>query len=498
ERLDQGDRAGAMALLEPLREKTGTDPRALAVLGALYVEAGRSAEAVAVLKPLADRPDADPGVLYNAGRGALAAGDLENGERYLTRSASLAPLSPAARELGLHYGRLGRDGDALSLLVRWLQADPDDSEARLAAAAAAVRLERAADAKVLLEGLNAQSDPVRVLRAEVAELEGDPARVLVELGNLTETPPAGLEREVLLLAARAYLDTNQPQETVRVLSAAPTGDPHVTLLFGQALLQLSQAPAAVTALKPFADGLLNADPRKDTIPGIAGEMLVAYAQGLDTSGKRDEALAALRKATELQPGYRPGWEAYSALLATAGQAAEAKAAQAKAAALQTSESSFAGGDPVAEHLQSALGNAAKGDTARAVAELREQAGLHPRDPRPQLLLARVLTQAKRYPEGLAAAEAALKIDPKSADALYQRGAVQMAAGRSAEAEADFRKALAANGNHVPALNDLAVLLMTRNSLAEAEQLLHKVLALAPTDELANANLARLREKQKGS
>jgi Flp pilus assembly protein TadD len=67
----------------------------------------------------------------------------------------------------------------------------------------------------------------------------------------------------------------------------------------------------------------------------------------------------------------------------------------------------------------------------------------------------------------------------------------------APAEADFRQALVLAPDHVPAMSDLAVLLIAKGERAEAERLLERVLELRPDDPGAKANLDRLRDARGG-
>ena len=75
--------------------------------------------------------------------------------------------------------------------------------------------------------------------------------------------------------------------------------------------------------------------------------------------------------------------------------------------------------------------------------------------------------------------------------VYQQAAVEMAMKRLTDAELDFRRVLAINPNHLPAMSDLAVLLTVQGKKAEAEKLLRKVLEINPRDANAKANLERL-------
>ena len=110
---------------------------------------------------------------------------------------------------------------------------------------------------------------------------------------------------------------------------------------------------------------------------------------------------------------------------------------------------------------------------------------------PVLALARILLVLNRAAEALPHAEAAAALAPGNADALYQRGAVRLALGDAAAAEADFRAALSAAPEHTATMSDLAVLLMARGQRDEARRLLERVLELRPGDAMALANLERL-------
>ena len=68
----------------------------------------------------------------------------------------------------------------------------------------------------------------------------------------------------------------------------------------------------------------------------------------------------------------------------------------------------------------------------------------------------------------------------------------MALQRFSSAEQDFRKALQIQPRHLPAMNDLAVLLIQVNKKHEAQKLLEQVLQINPQDQMAAANLQQLK------
>ncbi len=115
------------------------------------------------------------------------------------------------------------------------------------------------------------------------------------------------------------------------------------------------------------------------------------------------------------------------------------------------------------------------------------------NPAVQLLRGRLHLAAKRPQDALNAAEAALQTAPGNPGFLHLRGAARLALYQLPAAEKDFRQVLQAEPDHVAALNDLAVLLMTVDRNDEARQLLRKVLEVKPGDEMATANLKSLEE-----
>lgn len=102
-------------------------------------------------------------------------------------------------------------------------------------------------------------------------------------------------------------------------------------------------------------------------------------------------------------------------------------------------------------------------------------------------------------EAVAQYEAAVLRDPACTEGWIALGNIDFRAGRYAEAETSFRKAVAAEPHHPGACNNLAMTIMARNGdLAEAEALARGALAnpgqLRPyiLDTLANIELKRAR------
>lgn len=506
-----GKNAEAFQKLQAIEKDPNMTPLVLSLIGALYTEIGKPQEGLRVLKPLADAEDAQPAVLYNAGRAALRAGKVDEGRVYLTRSVLKQPDSPAARELGMLTARDGRVVEAYSMLRPWALRNPSDTEARLMAADLAVQLERGDDAIQLLSGFPDSEPAVRLLRGKALVLKKDGPGAVTLLKPLLTKHPQGMDLEVRRSLAEAELLAGQPAEAVKLIDGRTAGHPAVVLLLARAQRQAGNAAAAAATLKPLADRLpANADTIGDPRPvtGIAleyGSLLMdgghaaeavpfyqkatvynprsadswkALAKALDAAGRKDEAQQALAKATAAANA--PARQATAAPAATAPQAPSSAPAAAEAPQEQ----------PLSEGLQKAIQLMSQGQSEAALTAVRQEITVS-KDPRARMIEVRILLSLRRPEEALKAAEAALATDPANADYVYLKGASEMALQRLSAAEQDYRKTLQLQPRHLPAMNDLAVLLLRTNKKEEARKLLQQVLQINPQDQVAAANLKKL-------
>jgi len=503
----------AIKKLEALRQKenVATPMPALSLLGALYLQVKRPQDALAVLKPLADQQSAEAAVLYNASRAALAVGQKELWLSYLARAAQQAPGSPASRDLGFVFMRQGQIVEAYGLLRRWAANNPNDSEARLAAASLAIQLERPQEAEQLV--LNQpQDDPaIRLLRGRIQMQKGDAAGSVALLEPLLAKHPQGMELEVRRSLAEAYLLANRPADAVKVLTGKTGNHPALVLLLGRAQHRAGNAAAALATLKPLADKL-PADPSTVGDPRPAAGIAVEYGALLIEGGHAAEAVAPLEQATRLYPTSRDAWQT----LAKAYDAAGRKDAAAKARA-QAEQIALAGAHPAAppkaaapaprpaaapepqqpaapalsQDMQEALRLAAQNQPEQALVQTRKVLARAPNSPPARALELRLLLGLNRADEALRITEEMLRKRPDDPDLIYQRGAIQMARKSFVAAEKDLRRALQLNPQQTGAMNDLAVLLINQGRKAEAQTLLQKVLELNPLDQNAAANLKAL-------
>lgn len=500
-----GKKEAAFTKLQAIAKDPTMTPPLLSLVGALYLEIGRPKAALMVLKPLADSEDSQPAVLYNAGRAALMAGQVDEGRIYLTRSVLKQPDSPAARDLGMLTAREGHVVEAYSMLRPWALRNPADTEARLMAANLAVQLERPDDALQLLSGMSDTEPAVRLLHGKALVLKKDGPGAVTLLKQLAAKHPPGMELEVRRSLAEAELLAGQPVEAAKLIDGRTSGHPALVLLLARAQRQAGNAVAAIATLKPMADKLpadanTIGDPRP--VAGIAME----YGSLLVDAGHAAEAVPFYEKAT----GYYPNpdaWKGLARALDAAGRKAEAQKALAQAAqaakpparpnaaaavapASGPAPSIPAAEQPLSPGLQNAVQLMSQGQNQQALTAVRQEIVVS-KDPRARMIEVRILLALKRPPEALKAAEVALTTDPKNPDFLYLRGASEMALQNFSAAEQDLRKVLQIAPQHLPAMDDLAVLLLQANKKEEARKLLVQVLQINPQDKLAAANLERL-------
>lgn len=106
-----------------------------------------------------------------------------------------------------------------------------------------------------------------------------------------------------------------------------------------------------------------------------------------------------------------------------------------------------------------------------------------------------LHRLARYDEAMEYLPKALELLPQDTDTLQAAAGIHESAGRHAEAEAECRRLLQVNPNHVEGLRILAIALMSMQRVQEAETVALKVIQLAPGSALPKVTLGSLYVKQ---
>ncbi len=499
-RVRANDLAGAIELLEPARDAGTATPVDLGLLGTLYLETGNPSAAFEVLRPMADQAASDAAVLFNAGRAALQVGEAALGERYLERSVSMMPVSPAARALGLLRANQGRTVQAFQLLRPWALRNPDDNEARLAAAALALRLDRPKEAGPLLADLPDSQPRVRLLRGQLLIQQGDVRSALLVLEPLLEKHPPELKLDLFRITADAYLNVGRAEDAVKLLKDQINSEPRSMLLYAEALYRTGDVEAAVAILAPHAEAAIKES--LDARP-LMLQTIVDYGRMLVAAGRHGDAVTYLAKATTEAPNRALAWKNYGEALMGSGQRDEAKTALARFQELTQAETESRreaekiANDPVAQSLARASAAFSAGEGDKGWALLQREIAISPGDLRPRLFLTQALARLGRVDEALASAQASVAAFPDQPDAIYLRGAIQLAQNERDRAEQDFRRALELFPDHVAAMSDLGVLLTNQGQNAEARRLFERVLELRPEDKRAAESLAQLRQRASG-
>ncbi|HEV7507718.1 MAG TPA: tetratricopeptide repeat protein [Thermoanaerobaculia bacterium] len=512
-----GKAAEALPRLQALEKDPAATPPVHVLVGVLYLELGKAQEAVAVLKPLADSEDAQPAVLYQAGRAALALGKVDEAKVYFTRSVVKEPASPAARELGMLTAREGRVVEAYSMLRPWALRNPTDPDARLMAASLALTLERPDDAAQLLVGQPEKDPAIQLLHGRMLVQKKDGPGAVAVLQPLLANHPKGMELELRRDLAEAQLLAGKPAEAIALLQGRATGHPALVLPLARAQRQTGNAAAALATLKPLAEKIPN-DPNTLGDPRSAAAIAQEYGSLLLEGGHAADAVPYLDKAAHYNPRNPEAWKTLARGLDAAGKKDEADRARAQAevaakppaprpastapagapaAGAASAAAAPPAGAPAEAPLSPGLQNAfrlmSQGQFDGALTAVRQEMAIS-KDSRAQLLEVRILLTQKKSDEALKSVEAALKTDPNNPDYIYLRGAVEMSLQRLSSAEQDLRKALQLSPRHTGAMNDLAVLLMNVNKRTEAKSLLEQVLKINPQDQMAAANLERLKSE----
>jgi tetratricopeptide (TPR) repeat protein len=146
----------------------------------------------------------------------------------------------------------------------------------------------------------------------------------------------------------------------------------------------------------------------------------------------------------------------------------------------------------AENLERVL--EASGDFADAVIELEKLIKLIPDSTDIRNRLSGLYLKLERYPEALEQAEAALKLDSESIQALRSKGAVLRIMGNDAKAQECFEKILSIDPGNYSFLLDLADIHIHRKEYKEAEDRVQSFLIQRPNDRIAKMFLGKLYSK----
>jgi Flp pilus assembly protein TadD len=131
---------------------------------------------------------------------------------------------------------------------------------------------------------------------------------------------------------------------------------------------------------------------------------------------------------------------------------------------------------------------ARGDSAEAVAQLRETVRLRPYFATAHAELGQLLAKQNQPEEALAELQAAVRLRPDSADAHFRLGSVLGALGRTGDAAAEFSQTIRLQPENADAHYDLGTALAQGDRLPEAASEFSATVRLRPDDSDARFSL----------
>ena len=197
-------------------------------------------------------------------------------------------------------------------------------------------------------------------------------------------------------------------------------------------------------------------------------------------GRIEEGIRELREAVRLRPDYAEGHHNLGILHRQGGDPEAAIESLQRALALR----------PEAAEVHRALGFALRlaGRRSEGDAALRESLRLAPVAAPDLTDRAVTLAREERFEEAAAELELALIADPSYAEAHYNQGMLLVRQGQRSAAVAAYRRAIELDSAHPLAHNNLGILEAGRGDLETARQLLQRAIELDPDLSEAYLNL----------
>jgi tetratricopeptide (TPR) repeat protein len=251
---------------------------------------------------------------------------------------------------------------------------------------------------------------------------------------------------------------------------------HAYNKLGIALVRVGQAEDAVAAYRRAVE----LDPRN-------GAAHYNLADALYDLGRPEQAIAAYRRAIETHPpSATDSHNGLGLALEARGQVKEAMAEYRRAIAR----------DPRSPFPRQNLGRllAAQGQVAAAMEEYRRAIACDPQAPGPHFQLGRCLESQGRLEQAMAEYRRAIELDPNDGATHYHLGAVYRARGQADEAIAQFRKAVQVDPRGALGHDALAAALLRRGRFAEARAAAQLGLDRFPADEPLRPAMRRTLEQ----
>ena len=395
-------------------------------------------EALDAYTKAAELAPAHYGLLVKKGLLKLSLGDA-SGEADLLAALQASPKGMDAR-MALHsfYMRNGRGDEAVKLLTEGLSGSKSDAPLYNALAKAALGKRDGEGAEGYLLKAR-EADPAFLptyYNAAVFKLtQGKPNEALAQYDLALGVKPDDVHA---LTASASVLEKQDriDEAKARLEKARATGDLGATLRLSGFMQQHGQGEAAMQVLE---DELL----KHPSHPGL----LLAKARLHIVRKETDKAMAIFGQLEAADPwgGTMERTRAWMAL----GEADKAEETARKLIALSP-------GKPQS-HLPLAAILEFRKDRRGAEAELAKCVELEPRNPQLGVLLGEFYMRGRELDKAMASFQKVLEYAPTDAQALTGKGTIVQMGGDKEEAARLYLQAVQARHDHVPALNNLAML-----------------------------------------
>jgi len=365
------------------------------------------------------------------------------------KALEMDPSDPKAHiNLGSALMETGQPDAAGVHFQRAIDLNPLNANAYAAMASLLARTGRADDAAVDYEkAIQLKPDDAKLQNSfgQLLASAGQPAEAIAHYRKALELDPADGDSYVNLGVALAQ--SGQADEAIPLLEKAlelnPKNEPAESNL-GAALTQKGRFDDAIAHCR--AALALNAND---------AQAHTNLAVTLANTGKADEALPHFEKAVQLAPGDASFQSNLGAALAQRGQAIEAIPHFRKALDAHPND--------VQAMVNLGIALASMGKFDEALPHLEKAAELAPGDPGIQTNLGAALVAQGRMEAAVPHLEQAVDTAPESADGHYHLGDAYAGEKRVANAMGEWRRAIAIDGNYVPALSRLADVLATSSN-----------------------------------
>lgn len=302
--------------------------KARRLLAQAQLALGQVPRSLTTLAPLIDKPNAGPELLTLAAEAELLNGNSQAANALYARATKLKPDDPKLRTV-LATAAIGRESDdwVLNELRSIAASDTVGTSAEMALVSAHLRRGEAAEALKALDTVDAKrpKDPnMRILRGQILVGQGDLAGARRALDSALEASPAN-QKAVLALSALDLREDKLPEARKRVQALLKQQPRNTRLLLAMAELQ-ARAPADPVARKKLLDEAV----RADATDGDAHAALVAYQV---EAGNLDAASVAAQAAVTAMPLSLDMLELQARTLLQRGQAQQALSSYAKMTSL---------------------------------------------------------------------------------------------------------------------------------------------------------------------